>query len=83
MHITPKLTAAAEQRWLRIPEAHREKILTHVICINCPTPATITQAEGILDTHGDIILRGRCADCGGPVCRLIETGESMGPPDKR
>ncbi len=76
MHITPRLTAAAEQRWLQIPEQFRERILSKVYCRKCPTPVLITEAEGKLDGHGDIILHGRCADCGGRVCRLIEAGEA-------
>jgi len=81
MHVTPHLTTAAAQRWSRIPAENREEILAKIYCGTCCSAAFLTKAEGKLDSHGDIILRGQCGTCGSPVCRLIETGETMGPPD--
>jgi hypothetical protein len=81
MHVTPQLTTAASQRWSRIPAEAQEEILAKIYCGTCNKSVLIIKAEGKLDFHGDIILRGHCAICGSPVCRLIETGETMGPPE--
>ena len=82
MHITPEFTPAALARWARIPNAGKEAILAEVWCGRCSTGVLIREARGELHRSGDIILRGSCAICGGAVCRVIETGETMGRPDE-
>ena len=75
------MTSAAMKRWERIPDSSKEAILEGVWCGKCRTGVLIVCAEGTLHSSGDIILRGSCGRCGGKVCRVIETGETMGPPD--
>jgi len=82
MHVTPTLTAAAMRRWTRIPDHGKEAILHEVWCGQCSTGVFIKDASGALHCSGDIILRGVCGICGHKVCRVIETGETMGPPDE-
>ena len=81
MHITPEFTSAAMARWLRIPNEAKETLLGEVWCGRCATGVLIREALGELHRSGDIILRGSCAFCNGEVCRVIETGETMGRPD--
>ena len=81
MHITPEFTAAAMARWLRIPNEAKEALLGKVWCGQCSTGVLICKARGELQRSGDIILRGSCAFCNGEVCRVIETGETIGRPD--
>ena len=82
MHITPELTPAAMARWQRIPNEAKEALLAEVWCGRCSTGVLICEARGKLHRSGDIILSGSCAFCGGKVCRVIETGETMGLPDE-
>ena len=81
MHVTPDLTPAAMQRWSRMSDANKEAILTHIWCSTCKGVG-IRDASGELHPSGDIILRGFCPNCGGKVCRVIETGETMGRADE-
>ena len=77
MHITPDLTPAAMERWARMDDAGKELILERIWCGACGGTG-IRAASGELHPSGDIILRGFCPACGGKICRVIETGETMG-----
>jgi hypothetical protein len=81
MYIAPSLTPAAQSRWERIPESAKLAILAEVWCSKCQTGILIREATGGLHPSGDLILRGLCSVCGHKVCRVIETGETMGPAD--
>jgi len=78
MHITPQLTHAAMSRWVRMSDQGKDLILSSIWCGTCKMGRGIRDASGELHPSGDIILRGFCLDCGGKVCRVIETGETMG-----
>ena len=78
MHITPTLTPAAMTRWIRMTDHGKELVLGSIFCGSCETGRGIRDATGELHPSGDIILSGFCPDCGGKVCRVIETGETMG-----
>ena len=82
MHAIPDLTPAAMKRWSAIPLDGREAIVGEVWCSACTTGGGICGARGELHPSGDIILRGTSPVCGGNVCRVIETGETMGKPDE-
>lgn len=82
MHIIPQLTPAAMARWERMSDHGKELILASIFCGHCKTGIGIHKAQGELHPSGDIILYGCCPDCGGKVCRVIETGETMGPAQK-
>lgn len=78
MHITPQLTPAAMSRWARMSVEGKELTLASICCGSCETGRGIRDASGELHPSGDIILYGFCPDCGGKVCRVIGTGETMG-----
>ncbi len=77
MHITPNLTPAAMNRWLLMSSESQEIILSNIWCSPCNAVHGIRGAVGDLHPSGDIILYGNCMGCGGKVCRVIETGESL------
>ncbi len=77
MHITPTLTPAAMERWMRITDHGKELILCSIWCGTCKDGRGISDATGELHPSGDIILNGFCPICGGKVCRVIETGDDQ------
>jgi hypothetical protein len=64
-------TPEARSRWKKIPEWARKKILDNVLCGRCLSSVTI-----LLETAEmigkDLILRGKCKQCGKEVCRVVE-----------
>jgi hypothetical protein len=69
-----KLTADAEKLWAEVPKEVRTKILNNVFCGKCLGAVGIGNANGHVE-RGDLILKGICTSCGGPVARLIELSE--------
>jgi hypothetical protein len=66
-----QFTPQAKRMWDAISPQMQEKILNNVWCVHCSKAIPITDFEGH-EEKGDLILRGRCAICGGKVARLIE-----------
>lgn len=56
---------------------HLNIILENSYCSTCKKTSTITNYKSYLNKLNDIILRGFCLNCGGPVNRYIETGENI------
>ena len=57
-------------------EEFQQKILTNCLCRCTPrNVTTIVDYEIFLNDLNDVLLRGKCKNCGGPVARYIETGE--------
>lgn len=53
------------------------EILDNCFCANCEKHQTsITNYKAYLNNLQDLILKGECIKCGGPVGRYIETGEN-------
>lgn len=71
-------TIEAELLWGRIPPADRERILENVFCGACLKGVQMADYSGTVQ-KGDVILKGNCSVCGGPVTRLVETSESKRP----
>jgi hypothetical protein len=69
-HFTPEARAL----WQAIPPDKQELLLSTVWCGQCAEMTTITEFSG-REEQGDLVLTGICAACGGPVARLIETGD--------
>jgi len=70
-----KMTPQAKHLWETIPPNARIKILNNVWCGQCLGGSSM----GMQTAHvkqGDLILRGVCTKCRGPVARLIETSEA-------
>ena len=61
----------ARVMWDTIPQQAQEQLLNNVWCVHCSSGTTITDFKGDME-KGDLILRGRCVNCGGKVARLIE-----------
>ena len=74
IHPTDPFTPEAAGRWERIPQWAQRKILDNVFCRWCVASVTI-----ILETAemagDDLVLRGKCKNCGGDVCRVVEPDE--------
>ena len=69
--MTSEFTNDAKTMWDSIPLQAQERILKNVWCTRCVGATTITNFKGSVE-HGDLVLRGSCVTCGGPVARLIE-----------
>lgn len=66
-----KLTIDAQKFWDKIPEQIRIKLLNNVYCVKCKGMIGIGNVTGQMDGP-DLVLKGICTKCGGPVARLIE-----------
>lgn len=55
-----------------------KKIITNCYCGNCVSDynSTIIDYKILLNDLNDLILHGKCADCGKPIGRYVETGEN-------
>jgi len=64
-------TPQALLRWKKIPEWARKKILDNVFCGRCLSSVTILLETAEMNGN-DLILRGKCKQCGKDVCRVVE-----------
>ena len=69
------LSPQAKIIWEKIPSNIRVKLLNNVYCSFCRKAVGIGCVKGRVE-KGDVILKGICTNCAGPVCRLIETSET-------
>ncbi|MFH0897257.1 MAG: hypothetical protein V1850_04335 [Candidatus Bathyarchaeota archaeon] len=65
-------TPQALRRWKKIPEWARKKILDNVFCGRCLGSVTILLETAEM-TGKDLILRGKCQNCGKDICRVVES----------
>ncbi len=65
-------TPEAQRRWKKIPEWAQKKILDNVFCRKCLGSVTIL-LETVEMKGKDLILRGKCKQCGKDVCRVVES----------
>lgn len=56
--------------WNRLSKDHQNVILANVFCYQCKM--TTIKDYSIERSGLDIVLRGRCSKCNGPVARLVE-----------
>ena len=68
---TQTFTSQAQWFWDSIPEHIQVKIIGAVWCSHCRESTTLVNFKGNIK-QGDLLLRGECIRCGGPVTRLIE-----------
>ncbi len=73
-----KFSLKASLLWSTVPPQTKDRILKAVWCGNCRTSSEIIAYTG-KERRGDLILEGKCAVCGGPVCRVVETSEAPPP----
>jgi hypothetical protein len=75
--VAPPLTSSqtftpqAQWFWNRIPGHIQAKIIGAVWCPHCRNSTTIINFKGNIK-QGDLLLRGECIRCGGPVARILE-----------
>ena len=60
-----------KQKWEAIPKEFKERIIFNVWCSHCGDVVEILDYK-VYSAGRDILLRGRCAVCGGEVARLVE-----------
>ena len=62
--------ANALEIWSRLSKDQRNAILTNVFCHQCKLTSI---KDYLIEKSGpDIVLRGKCSKCNGPVARLVE-----------
>jgi hypothetical protein len=64
-------SAPSLKRWDTIPKSMQAKLLGNVWCGACSKQVYIIVESGKIKNN-DLILTGQCAECGGPVARLVE-----------
>jgi hypothetical protein len=65
-------TPQARRRWKKIPEWAQKKILNNVYCGRCIGSVTILVETAEMKGK-ELIIRGKCKQCGKDVCRVIES----------
>lgn len=66
-----ELTPQAKILWAEIPGNIQVQLLNNVYCTACRTNTGIGNVKGTVE-KGDLVLRGICTACAGPVARVIE-----------
>jgi repressor LexA len=69
--MTQHFTAEALKLWDKVPTTARKKLLSNVWCGACRSTTTIVDMHGSVK-GGDLVLTGRCKDCGANVARVVE-----------
>lgn len=64
-------TEAAHEHWMAIAPENRAKLLANVWCAHCGQGTTIVDYGGAFEPDV-LVLRGKCAKCGGQVARVLE-----------
>ena len=67
----PEFTEAAQKLWDEIPDASKEKILSNAWCGECLEAVKINPESGSV-VDGNLLIQGKCSQCGGEVARFIE-----------
>ncbi len=67
----PVFTPQANRIWESLGFGKRVTILNRVHCGNCPRMVAMQLQNGKVE-KGDLVLQGRCLECGGEVVRLVE-----------
>jgi len=66
-----KFDKKAMQKFNKIPNEIKSKLLSNVYCTNCNDMVKIVDFEASMD--GDaLILKGKCGNCSDKVARLIK-----------
>ena len=67
-------TTEALRRWKKVPKWAQKKILANVFCSKCLGSVTILLEKAEMRGK-DLILRGKCQNCGKVICRVVEPEE--------
>lgn len=71
IHAKGFFTKEARERWNTIPKLAQARILENVFCVKCRKSVSINLETATME-RADLILRGKCKNCGHGVCRLVE-----------
>ncbi len=69
----PNFSAPAAKLWANTPAHTRKLLLSNAWCGSCRHEVTITNFTGAVRS-GNLLLVGRCAECGKDVARVVESG---------
>jgi len=64
-------TPEAAQQWEKIPQCVQERILANVWCGRCLGSVAIVLEVAEM-VGEDLVFRGKCRNCAGNVCRVVE-----------
>ena len=70
MLLPNKEKVSAETKWNTISKSNQQKLLANVLCGKCAITTIVDYS--IENSQNDIVLRGKCAKCGGNVARVVE-----------
>ena len=68
----PTDNSKAMQKWLALPVEIKEKIIKNVYCAVCGTTTIIEYTMVPNEYYCDVVLNGKCKNCGKEVGRLVE-----------
>ena len=68
-----QMTDEAKELWLRISPENRAAILNSVWCSTC-RGTTSARGDKMTVEKRQIVIRGACTKCNGPIARVVETG---------
>lgn len=71
IHSKGFFTKEARETWNTIPKLAQARILENVFCVKCRKSVSINLEKATMERE-DLILRGKCKNCGHEVCRLVE-----------
>lgn len=71
IHPTNPFTPEAAKHWKKIPKWAQEKILANVFCGKCLGAVSIVLETAEMKKK-DLILKGKCKNCGKDVYRVVE-----------
>jgi hypothetical protein len=70
-----RVSENAARKWRDLGPAARDAISTSAWCTHCRTAVEIVDYD-VGEVANDLVLRGKCGTCGGPVARHVENPNS-------
>ncbi len=70
-----RFTLKAAVLWGTVPAWAKEKVLKNCFCRECRKTVEMVEFKG-QEIKGDLVLTGRCANCGGKVVRVLELSQA-------
>lgn len=71
MSETSGFTPQAARRWEQLGNRAQTLLLNNVWCVACREMTTMVRFTGRME-KGDLVLKGFCIRCNGPVARVVE-----------
>jgi hypothetical protein len=68
---TQVISIEAASKWMKIPQGHRDELLSNVWCGKCGDVVTIVDYTIKPDKFG-VVLEGKCKNAGHQVARVVE-----------